>query len=166
MEVTIIYPAKKIVAVSHCILNQNTVVQGLERAYGSFPLANYLLEKGVSFLQLPCPEFLMLSSNRPPMTYEAYDALPNYRQQCREMVTPIIQQLIMYQENNYDYLGIIGISDSPNCSISQQTGILMEEFFSLCDYFSLSKQAIEVPTWYSEEQEGNFNEALDKFIGF
>ncbi len=77
---------KEFVVVSHCILNQHAVIPGWERARGAFPLAISLLNQGVALLQLPCPEFLTLGKERPPMTYQEYVAIPGYRQKCQSML--------------------------------------------------------------------------------
>jgi len=163
-EVLVIKPQKEIVAISHCILNQNAVINDWERAKGAFPVAQYLLNKGVAFIQLPCPEFLFLGINRPPMTYEDYHAIDGYREKCRDLLLPIIQQLKMYVANDYRYIGIIGINESPNCSITGQRGVLMEEFFSLCRIETLTTNYMEIPTWYSEENEGNIMTLVESFI--
>ncbi|WP_376715446.1 CD3072 family TudS-related putative desulfidase [Enterococcus xiangfangensis] len=155
---------KQLVAVSHCILNQNAVVHGLERARGAFPFAIDLLSRGIAIIQLPCPEFLVLGGDRPPMSYEEYAALPDFRQQCQQMLQPIIQQIQAYQAEGYHYLGVIGINESPNCSISGQRGVLMEEFFEKCQKAQLNTDYLEVPTWYSEDSEGVFKEKLHRFL--
>lgn len=155
---------KKIVAVSHCILNQNVVINEWERAQGAFPIANYLLTAGISFLQLPCPEFLELGMNRPPMTFTEYHSIDGYRERCRQLLYPIIQQLIIYHENEYNYIGIIGINDSPNCSISGQRGVLMEEFFAFCQDNNLSQRFMEIPLWYSEDHQGNLTTLVEIFL--
>lgn len=155
---------KKIVAVSHCILNQDVVIDDWERARGAFPIATYLLTAGISFLQLPCPEFLELGLKRPPLTYEHYQSIEGYRQRCQTMLQPIIKQLISYRDNQYDYLGIIGVNDSPNCSISGQPGILMEEFFSLCQEHQLNQSFMEIPLWYSEDYQGDMTTLIEIFL--
>lgn len=159
-----IQPQKQLVVVSHCVLNQNAVIHGWERARGAFPFAIDLLSRGIALLQLPCPEFIVLGGDRPPMTYEEYHDLPNYRQKCRELLTPIIQQIQAYQAEGYQYLGIIGINESPNCSISGQRGVLMEEFFTECEQRQIATQYLEVPTWYSEDDQGEFEEQLHVFL--
>ncbi|MGG5318601.1 CD3072 family TudS-related putative desulfidase [Enterococcus sp. AZ072] len=157
-------PSKKLVAVSHCILNQNAVIHGWERASGAFPFALELLKQGVAMIQLPCPEFITLGANRPPMTYEEYAQIPNYRKICRDLLLPILQQIQAYQQEGYEYLGIIGINESPNCSITDQRGVLMEEFFSLCEVFAVSSDFFEVPVWYSEDHQENMTGLLAQFM--
>lgn len=151
-------------AVSHCVLNQNAVIHGWERARGAFPFAIELLSRGIALIQLPCPEFIVLGGDRPPMTYEEYRELPNYRQTCQELLEPMIQQIQAYQAEGYQYLGIIGINESPNCSITGQRGVLMEEFFARCQQAQIGTNFLEVPTWYSEDDQGAFKEQLQEFL--
>ncbi|MBO0412446.1 hypothetical protein JZO81_15350 [Enterococcus hulanensis] len=149
---------------SHCVLNQNAVIHGWERARGAFPFAIELLSRGIALIQLPCPEFIVLGGDRPPMTYEEYRELPNYRQTCQELLEPMIQQIQAYQAEGYQYLGIIGINESPNCSITGQRGVLMEEFFARCQQAQIGTNFLEVPTWYSEDDQGAFKEQLQEFL--
>ena len=151
-------------AVSHCVLNQNAVIHGWERARGAFPFAIELLSRGIALIQLPCPEFIVLGGDRPPMTYEEYRELPNYQQTCQELLEPMIQQIQAYQTEGYQYLGIIGINESPNCSITGQRGVLMEEFFARCQQAQIGTNFLEVPTWYSEDDQGAFKEQLQEFL--
>nr|WP_242551257.1 CD3072 family TudS-related putative desulfidase [Enterococcus hulanensis] len=145
-------------------MNQNAVIHGWERARGAFPFAIELLSRGIALIQLPCPEFIVLGGDRPPMTYEEYRELPNYRQTCQELLEPMIQQIQAYQAEGYQYLGIIGINESPNCSITGQRGVLMEEFFARCQQAQIGTNFLEVPTWYSEDDQGAFKEQLQEFL--
>ena len=50
--------SKRIVFVSHCILNQNTVVEPLARSRGAYgDIVRLLVDKGIGIHQMPCPEF-------------------------------------------------------------------------------------------------------------
>lgn len=149
---------------SHCVLNQNAVIHGWERARGAFPFAIELLRSGIALIQLPCPEFIVLGGDRPPMTYEEYRNLPDFRQECQRLLQPMIQQIQAYQAEGYQYLGVIGIHESPNCSISGQRGVLMEEFFAECHKAQIGTNFLEVPTWYSEDDQGNFVAQLQYFL--
>ncbi|MGM0240393.1 CD3072 family TudS-related putative desulfidase [Enterococcus alishanensis] len=159
-----IKPQKQFVIASHCILNQNAVIHGWERARGAFPFILEILDQGIAVIQLPCPEFIFLGGNRPPMTYEEYAKLLGFREKCRELLLPIIEQVKLYLAEDYQCLGVIGIHESPNCSISGQRGVLMEEFFSLCQQENISLKNFEVPTWYEENHQEDFHENLAKFL--
>lgn len=149
---------------SHCVLNQNAVIHGWERARGAFPFAIELLRSGIALIQLPCPEFIVLGGDRPPMSYEEYHNLPDFRQECQRLLQPMIHQIQAYQAEGYHYLGVIGIHESPNCSISGQRGVLMEEFFAECHKAQIGTNFLEVPTWYSEDDQGSFVDQLQCFL--
>ncbi len=49
--------SKKIVLISHCILNVNSKVEGLAQyENNSLELVKYLIENKFGIIQLPCPE--------------------------------------------------------------------------------------------------------------
>ncbi|MEH7093499.1 CD3072 family TudS-related putative desulfidase [Neobacillus vireti] len=121
--------SKKILIVSHCILNQNTVIEGEARAEGAVLSAvEWALKQGYGFLQLPCPEFTFLGLDRPSMTYEEYNTL-EYRKHCREILMSILQQAQDYVKNGYEIMGLLGIQSSPSCDPIK--GIFMEELTAM-----------------------------------
>lgn len=49
--------SKKIAIISHCIINQNSVVKGEYKDINIFfPFIKKLFEENIGILQLPCPE--------------------------------------------------------------------------------------------------------------
>lgn len=117
--------SKKILIVSHCILNQNTVIEDEARAEGAVLSAvEWAMKEGYGFLQLPCPEFTFLGLNRPSMTYDEYNT-PEYRHHCREILKPVLWQAEDYRKNGYEIVGLLGIQSSPSCDPTR--GIFMEE---------------------------------------
>lgn len=141
---------KKLIIVSHCILNQNSVVEPLARAKGPFPIAKIFLDMGVGVLQLPCPEFKFLGPIRVPMSKEEYDT-KEYRELCKNLFVPILEDIKKYISAGYDIKGIIGINESPTCSITGNRGIFMEEIFKLLEKEEIFIDYLEVPTDYSED---------------
>lgn len=116
---------KKLILLSHCILNQNSVVLPLARSKGGFPIAKALFDEGIGIIQLPCPEFKFLGPERKPMNKEEYD-IPEYRTLCRDLFTPILEDIKKYLAQDYSLLGIVGINESPTCSITGKRGIFIE----------------------------------------
>ncbi|MDB5084346.1 MAG: hypothetical protein JWN30_1232 [Bacilli bacterium] len=117
--------SKKIILVSHCVINQNTVIPEEARSSGIMQSAiDWCHEQGFGAVQLPCPEFTLLGPDRPPMTREQYDT-SEYRAHCRVILQPVIDQLKIYQQHDYDIVGGLGISHSPSCDPGR--GIFMEE---------------------------------------
>ncbi len=132
---------KKIAIVAHCILNQNSVVNGLERAEGAFnEIIELLLKKNYAIIQLPCPEMLFLGIDRKGRTKEEYDT-DEYRKLCREVLKSIIKYLKEYSKEEFKFI-LIGIEGSPTCGIFKTvtkeglidgSGILMEEFLKMLE---------------------------------
>lgn len=143
---------KRILLVSHCIINQNTVIEGEARSLGAISSAvDWIQAEGLGVLQLPCPEFTFLGLDRPPMTYEEYDH-EKYRLHCRKILQPIIEQLMEYKRCGYEITGILGIQSSPSCDMTR--GVFMEELKKL-----LLEQQIPIETqWFlPDQQEPIFN---------
>lgn len=141
---------KKIVIVSHCVLNQNSVVYPLSRANGSLKFVEYLADSGVGIIQLPCPELRYLGINRKPMSKAEYDT-KEYRNLCAELFKPILDEIIIYINNGYSILGIIGINDSPTCSITGDRGVFMREILEMLDMKGINLNYFEVPSYYNDD---------------
>lgn len=144
--------SKSLVIVSHCVLNQNSVVPPLARAKGSFKFAKQLVEEGIGLIQLPCPEFKFLGTTRKPMEKEEYDT-PEYRSLCRNLAVSIVEDIIVYMSDGYEIKGIIAIKESPTCSITHKRGVFMEELFNELGKRKIELRFIEVPEDYDDEKD-------------
>ncbi|MBK5243189.1 CD3072 family TudS-related putative desulfidase [Clostridium sp.] len=149
---------KKLILLSHCILNQNSVVLPLARSKGGFLIAKSLLDQGLGIIQLPCPEFKFLGPQRKPMNKKEYDS-PEYRILCRNLFTPILEDIKKYLAQGYSLVGIIGVNESPTCSITGIRGIFMEEIIAMLKAQSISVNYFDIPPDYSGEI--NFTELYD-----
>lgn len=147
---------KKIILLSHCIINQNSVVLPLARAKGPFPFVETIIKNNIGIYQLPCPELKFGGLNRKPMSKEKYDT-PEYRELCSSISNEIINDLVEYIKNDYKIIGIIGIKHSPTCSISKERGIFMEELFKMLDGNNIKISYIEVPEEYPSSNEAITN---------
>ncbi|AIJ05134.1 hypothetical protein JH146_0283 [Methanocaldococcus bathoardescens] len=153
---------KKIAIVSHCILNQNSVVNGLERAEGAFnEVVEILLKNNYGIIQLPCPELIYLGIGREGKTKEEYDT-EEYRKLCKKLLKPIIKYLQEYKKDNYKKFILIGIENSPTCDIFKNRGILMEELLKEIKNLNINIKAIEYPK--NEEDYEEFIKTLKKMI--
>lgn len=157
--------SKRIILVSHCILNQNSVLNGWERARGAYPVANLLINAGIGIVQLPCPELIRYGLNRLPRSVQEYDTI-EYRMLCREMLMPYILQLCEYKENGYELAGILAVEKSPTCSMSGVRGVLMDELAMLLEENNTSLLYIEIPEDYQENGSyAGIEEKISRFIG-
>ena len=140
---------KELLLISHCIINQNSVVLPLARSRGAFPIVKYLIDDGIGFIQLPCPEFQFLGLSRSSMTKDQYDT-PNYRQLCRNLFMPFIKDIKNYINEGYTILGILGIRHSPSCGITGRQGIFIEEALKLLKENNLDLKTYDIPENYTE----------------
>ena len=132
---------KKIVVVSHCVLNTASKVVYYNKkdiTEEEIDRKNFLcgaIKEDIHFLQLPCPEFNMYGSNRWGHTKEQFDN-PFFRDNCRRMLEPILLQMKEYisETDKFEVLGIIGIDGSPSCGVNITCcGEWGGEFSGLCD---------------------------------
>ncbi|MEW8955249.1 CD3072 family TudS-related putative desulfidase [Clostridium sp.] len=149
----------RVVVVSHCILNQNSVVSPLARAKGAFHIIRPILDKGIGIIQLPCPEFRFLGLTRKPMTKEEYDC-PEYRILCRSLAEPVVKDLIEYEANDYEIVGLIGINHSPTCGITGGRGIFMEEFIKILISHDINLKRFEIPACNLDDKWDELKEEL------
>lgn len=142
---------KRIILVAHCIINQNSVVEPLARAKGPFNFVNTLLENNIGIYQLPCPEFKFLGLKRKPQSKEEYEC-NEYRTLCKNLTSYVMSDIKEYINNDYKILGIIGINESPTCSITNTRGIFMEELLKEFEYNNINIPYIEVPSDYENTE--------------
>lgn len=157
---------KKVIIVSHCILNQNSVVHPLARAKGAYTaIVERILREEIGIIQLPCPELLHLGEDRPPTTKADYDT-PKFRQLCKTLLENPMKQIKEYMDHDYKIIGILGINESPTCSVLKERGILMEEFESALSEANIQLPTLGVPTDYLEgENHKLFFSDLTAFLG-
>lgn len=156
--------SKKVIIMSHCILNQNSVVYPLARAKGAFSFVKEIVDSGVGIIQLPCPEFKFLGITRKPMNKEEYDT-KEYRELCKRLFVPILEDLSVYIESGYEFCGIIGINQSPSCSITGSKGIFMEEIFNMLYEQGIEPAYYEVPEDYEESNHEEVCKGLKETLG-
>lgn len=114
--------SKKIVILSHCILNANSKIYGVCQYQGNIKsVISKYLEENVGIIQLPCPELTYLGLNRWGMTKEQYNN-PGYIRHCRKLLEPILDQIKMYLSDGYNILEVVGIDGSPTCGANFSCG--------------------------------------------
>ena len=122
--------SKKIVLVSHCILNQNSISDGTVDFPGTFQeMVELLLDSKVGILQMPCPELLCLGLDRGDIRGSERDiVVENTRirnalkqssslEIVESLVKQVVYQIEEYLKNDFSVLGIVGINRSPSCGV-------------------------------------------------
>lgn len=129
--------SKKVIFVSHCLLNQNARPLGEEKFAGAVKdLLELFAESGVGIIQLPCPQLEFNEGlNRRSKTKESFDT-NGFRTKCKKMSSNVIEQVENYLRKNYSVIGILGVELSSICGVHQirngrrsvpGKGILIEE---------------------------------------
>ena len=129
--------SKKVIFVSHCLLNQNARAAERERFSGSFKdILELFGESGIGIVQLPCPQIEFNGGlDRKAKAKSSYES-NGYRNQCHKLSTNLISQIETYLKNNYQVVGILGVELSSTCGVHQiqngrknvpGKGILIEE---------------------------------------
>jgi predicted secreted protein len=110
--------SKKIIVVSHCIINQNSKVYGL----ASYPAVNislvkFFIDNDLGILQMPCPETTYLGIGRWQYVKQQYDT-PAFRNHCKKIIDSVLDQIEDYQKHGYRIIAILGIDGSPSCGVN------------------------------------------------
>lgn len=112
---------KRILLVSHCILNNASKVEldeaGLAGEYKlRGELMNLIIEKNIQVIQLPCPEFIMYGSQRWGHVKNQFQH-PFYKEQCRKLLDSVLMQVQEYTQHpeTFSVIGIVSVEGSPNC---------------------------------------------------
>ncbi|MEM5781785.1 MAG: hypothetical protein QXD43_01135 [Candidatus Aenigmatarchaeota archaeon] len=111
---------KKIIFVSHCLLNQNARPLGEEKYPGVVrDLLDLFAESGVGVIQMPCPQLEFNEGlNRKSKPKESYDT-NGFRVKCQKLSSSIIQTIENYLRKNYSVLGILGVELTSTCGVYQ-----------------------------------------------
>lgn len=112
---------KKLLIVSHCILNTASKVamdeKDLQEEYRMKKrLMRRVLDENIQLIQLPCPEFMLYGSRRWGHVKTQFTH-PYFRKQCREMLEPVLMQLEEYLSypDEFKVLGVVSVEGSPSC---------------------------------------------------
>lgn len=115
---------KKVIFVSHCILNtaSKVVLYNQEEIDAEEALRKEFMKKAidgdVQIIQLPCPEFTLYGAKRWGHVSDQFNNV-FFRKHCRKVLTPIMDQLQEYlgNEDFFEVLGFVGIDGSPSCGV-------------------------------------------------
>lgn len=127
---------RKVVFLSHCLLNQNTRYPGGACERGVTPsLVQECLARGYGIVQMPCPEqhvwggvlrrhLLRYFGSRHTLRYRTRSlVLPILvwytRIRYRRMARQVARQVADYAASGFEVVGIVGVNGSPSCGIDQ-----------------------------------------------
>ena len=131
---------RKVVFVSHCLLNQNSRGPGIAfRAGPSTELIQIFLKNDISMIQLPCCEcigwggtarnkfesYLPLVINAakfgwfPLLVPLLKVSLSSYNRLCKKEARKVLARMEDYIQNGYAICGVVGMNDSPTCGVTK-----------------------------------------------
>ena len=109
----------KVAFISHCVLNQNSVVGGAARYPGAMkPAIELLLENDVGIYQMPCPENSCYGAMRWGQVRSQYNT-PAFRRHCQKLADMVLDEVEEYRRSGYEVLGFIMIDGSPTCGLNK-----------------------------------------------
>jgi predicted secreted protein len=150
----------KIALVAHCLLNQNSRAMGLAKGSSAIKeIVEFLIQKEIGIIQMPCPELAYAGVSRQPKTKEQYDNA-RFRGYCRKIADEIANQMRKYAKGGVKLKIVLGVEGSPSCSVNKNSGIFMEEL-----RLKLEKHGISAPFYgISFEHLKDYIAELEKLI--
>ena len=122
--------SKKVIFISHCLLNQNAISDGTAVFPAAFKdLIEFLLKNDIGIVQMPCPELTCLGLDRGniegcniPVVIEntrirSEILKKNNYEKLMLLVDYTFSQILEYYNYNFEIIGIIGANRSPNCGV-------------------------------------------------
>jgi predicted secreted protein len=83
----------------------------------SAKLLEYFLRNKIGIIDYPCPELTVMGLMRNPQGRMQYDNV-FFREHCAEIADNTMQQVKEFINHNYSLIALIGIENSPSCSIN------------------------------------------------
>ncbi len=131
---------KKILYISHCLLNQNTIAPTLVKkgwTSGVWELTRLCEKYDVGLEQMPCPEFDVKGYPRCLATKDDYET-EEFRDYCKKLSEEVEKNIRKFEKAGFKVLGVVGVAGSPSCGVFEthrknvegrvkESGIFMEE---------------------------------------
>ncbi len=126
--------SRRVVFLSHCLLNQNVRYLGGATQAGVVPGAvSRFVEEGVGLYQMPCPEQVAWGGALKPWIVRFYGAERSLAYRLRGVLLPLFEVYTRsvyrrlarrvardaedYVRAGFDVVGVIGVGDSPSCGV-------------------------------------------------
>jgi hypothetical protein len=128
--------SRKVVFLSHCILNENTrYLGGASRESCVSEILKACIENHIGIVQMPCPEQRAWGGVTKKLLLMAYESKGTLLNSCRRFVIPLILaytslvywwmardtagQIQDYLASGFSVAGVVGIDGSPTCGVNQ-----------------------------------------------
>lgn len=176
--------SRRVVFVSHCILNSNTRADGHAGVPGvNQSVMELLMQMNVGVVQMPCPEMMCLGLDRgDPRGGERPVLIENTRiRQALQstfsvgmmdvMIAQVVSQIQQYVDHGFKVLGVIGINRSPTCGVETTTieneevqgeGVFTERLRTALEARGLCIGFVGTKVWKVEEALQAIREMVNK----
>ena len=151
---------KKVVFLSHCILNENTrYLGGAGRGSCVREIVEQCLAADIGMVQMPCPEQLAWGGVSKRLLLRAYGAKVTLPYRFRRILLPLViaytrfvyrlmakrtgSQIEDYLDSGYTVVGVVGVDGSPSCGVGK-TLDLQRSFDSIMEIEVESLTAAEM----------------------
>ena len=128
--------SRKVIFLSHCLLNENTRYLGGAGYAGSVPaIIQTCLEGGIGIVQMPCPEqhawggvlkrrLLWFFGSQGTWLYQLRNLLLPIllwytRRIYRTLARQVANQIRDYVSSGFTVVGVVGVDGSPSCGVLQ-----------------------------------------------
>lgn len=173
---------RRVVLVSHCLLNENTRYAGGATRPGAVAEAvEELVAAGYGIHQLPCPERLAWGGVLKPHTLPVYGSrggplhplrrvllrafVLRTRLTYRRLARRVVRDVADYRRSGIEVAGIVGIAASPSCGVTTTLDLAASmEVVAGCPLATLTREAMNDRAVLACRRpgEGLFVEALDR----
>lgn len=126
---------KRVIFLSHCLLNENTRYLGGARHPGLIPeIVQPCIDNGIGIVQMPCPEQCAWGGVIKRKLLAFYGSKGKLRYKFRRLLLPIAlwytrnnyrklayktaNMIQDYQKSGYKVLGVVGVDASPSCGVT------------------------------------------------
>jgi len=140
--------SKKVIFVSHCILNQNSRSLGTERSPALIKeFLELCTEANVGIVQIPCPQVEFNSGLH--RRSRSSSGSKKYVKDCGVLSFQVLKQIENYIQKKYTVVGVVGVENSATCGVHKTEnngrvvpgrGMLFEELENL-----MHKKNYQVP---------------------
>lgn len=170
---------KKVVFVSHCLLNENTrYLGGATRSGGVDELIDRLQEKGIGIVQMKCPEQKAWGGVLKKEMLTAYGAkeissffkkiyIKNFIKKTKRiyqiLANDVVEEIEDYKNSGFEIIGIITVKGSPSCGLSASLDLEKSAIFlTNMDIGEINKDYLNSELYknYLSDKQGLFIEAL------
>lgn len=172
---------RRVMLVSHCLLNQNTRYAGGATRLGAVSeVVDQLVDAGYGIHQLPCPERVAWGGVLKRYSLRLYGSKggPLYplravllrgfvwwtRIVYRRLARQVVGEVIDYQRSGIDVVGIVGIGASPSCGVTTTLDLRASmELVAACPAARLTREVMNdrAVLGCRRPGEGMFVNALD-----